>query len=128
MCVPKCEAGKRGLTRVVTGCDCVTTKYTHLPFVPSRGLTSCIPYTRLSEKIKDNSAYFTGYRFQKKEKNIARIARAALHKCLGKLRLNVNHLFVGPVCPVRFVCHVFTLCPVYPVVFLSGGSLPQRHS
>ena len=38
-------------------------------------------------------------------------------------------LHVGPVCPVRFVCHVYTLCPVYPsVVFLSGGSLPQRHS
>ena len=45
----------------------------------------------------------TGYKFGKMHKiNIARIAKAALHKLPGKSSLNVN--FVYPVCPV---------CPVW---------------
>ena len=52
------------------------------------------------------------------EENIARIVKAARHKCPGKSSLNVNHVF--PVCFVYPVCPVSHLCPVS--VFLSRGS------
>ena len=43
-----------------------------------------------------------------RERNIARIAKAASHKLPGKSSLNVS--FVCPVCPA---------CPVYPVCPMS---------
>ena len=42
------------------------------------------------------------------EKNIARIANAALHTCPERSTLNVNHVF--PVCPVL----LFDLSVVFP--------------
>ena len=68
--------------------------------------------------------------------NIARIAKAALHKCPGKSSLNVNHIF--PVYPsdrsvlsVLVVLSVLSVLFVLSVVFLSGCSYqipPQKTS
>ena len=44
-----------------------------------------------------------------RSKNIARIAKAALHKLPGKLSLNVRS--VCPVCPVCPGCPGFPVCP-----------------
>ena len=45
----------------------------------------------------------------KEAQNIARIAKAALHKLPGNSSLNVRSVF--PVCPVRPGCPGFPVCP-----------------
>ena len=58
----------------------------------------------------DNQGHFLGAAKNTSDWNIARIAKAALHKFPGKSSLNVNFVYID--CPVSPVCLV---CLVYPV-------------
>ena len=72
----------------------------------------------------DNQEHFLGAAKNTSDWNIARIAKAALHKFPGKSSLNVNFVYLDcPVCPVCLVCLVCLVYPVSPDIYDSIASV-----